>query len=402
MFYLNYICNLPQLFAVMPQPLQNINVYPALATWKKNAAGECPIHISIDVDGKRAAFPSIKKKVKPAEWDSAAKKVKGIHNNAGIINALIRQKIGEYEAEFTAKQLQDVRITKASVKKQIKGNDSGQDFYKFCGQQIEAVNYKSSTQKNYRGEVTKLKKYVAELSFSDITYSFLQGYERYMRDKLHNKDNTVWKSLKFMNTMIGQAVKIGGIISKNPFKEYSRGKYKQGIPVYLEWGEVQELHKAVVGKPMTNARRLSGYYALLSYYSGLRFGDAITFTYDKKVIEDSNGKRLVLYAQKNGEIVSIQFTKYIAEIVDYIRDKPIDITNQEFNEDIKFIAGLAGITKDISSHSGRHSFAMRCSELGMSIDDVQKLLGHGQRKSTEIYFRIKNKRLDQSMKIWEQ
>jgi integrase len=153
---------------------------------------------------------------------------------------------------------------------------------------------------------------------------------------------------------------------------------------------------------MSDSIRLTGYYALLSYYSGLRFGDAVSFDYKKKVIEDSTGKRLVLYAAKNGEIVSIAFTKYIAEVVEFIKDKTITITNQDFNSNLKIITGIAEIAKDVSSHTGRHSFAMRCAELGMSIDDVQKLLGHNKRSSTEIYFRIKNRRLDDVMKKWEE
>jgi integrase len=152
---------------------------------------------------------------------------------------------------------------------------------------------------------------------------------------------------------------------------------------------------------MSDYMRLIGYYYLLSFYSGLRFSDTTTFDYKKKVTEDTTGKRLVLYATKNGEIVSIAVNKYISEVIEYLRGKPIVITNQEFNDAVKSLASIADIEKDISSHTGRHSFAMRCAELGMNIDDVQKLLGHGQRKSTGIYFRIKNKRLDDVMKKWE-
>lgn len=380
--------------------IQNINVYAALATWKKNSAGECPIHISIDINGKRASFPSIKKKVKPSDWDSDSRCVKKSHLSHVVINALIKKKIAEYETELTAKQLQSIKVTKASVKRQVKGMDTGQDFYKFCRNQIEVSNYKDSTRKNYNGEITKLEQYAATLTFKDINYQWLQEWSNYMRVKLNNQDNTVWKSLKFLNTMIGQAIKIGGIIAENPFKEFSRGKYKQGIPVYLEWPEIQELHKTVKEGNMEDSTRLVGYYALLSYYSGLRFGDAIKFKYSDKVTEDSTGKRLMLYAEKNGEIVSISFNKYIEEVTDYLRDKPIDIDNQTFNDTLETIRGMTKIRKNITSHTGRHSFGMRCAELDISIERTQKLMGHIQQKSTSIYYRVKNKSLDQEMQKW--
>jgi site-specific recombinase XerD len=380
--------------------IQSINVYPCLATWKKNKAGESPIHISIDIDGKRAAFPSIKKKVKPVEWDSDGRKVKNSNLAASVINALIKVKVSEYEREFTAKQLQGVKVTRQSVKKQVKGQDTGQDFYKFCRNQITVGDYADSTRKNYRGEVTKLEAYSATLTFKEINYQWLQEWSNYMRSDLDNQDNTVWKSLKFLNTMMHQAMKIGGIVAENPFKEFSRGRYKQGIPTYLEWVEVQKLHESIKTGALSDEHRLVGYYSLLSYYSGLRFGDAVKFRYSDKVIEDSTGKRLVLYAQKNGEIVSIAFNKYIEEVTEYIRDKPLKIDNQTFNEGLDVIRGVSKIRKKITSHTGRHSFGMRCAELDISIERTQKLMGHIQQKSTAIYYRVKNKSLDDEMQKW--
>lgn len=381
--------------------MQNINIYATIAGWKMDKAGLCPIHISIDIDGKRAAFPAIKKRVKPDDWDNASKRVKSGHPNAAHFNALIAQKIGEYQNSFTKQQLHGLTITKDKAKKILLGSDGNKSFYEFSRNQIDIINYKSATKKNYKGEITKMEKFASTILFSEITYSWLQLYEQYMRATLNNQGNTVWKSLKFINTMLNLAIKAGGIIEKNILKEYGRGKYKQGIPVYLEWAEVQILHDTIKSKHMPENIRLSGYYSLLSYYSGLRFADAVSFDYNKKVIHDAQGDRLLLYTAKTGKIVSIAFTKYIKEVVEYIRDKPIQIENNEFNDHLKIIRGIAGINKDITSHTARHSFAMRCAELGMSIDDVQELLGHEQRKSTMIYFKIKGKRLDEAMSKWE-
>jgi len=380
--------------------MENVNIYAVLATWKKNKQGLSPIHINIDVNGKRAAFPSLKKHVKPEQWDSDKRQVKG-HPNQVVLNALIRQRIAEYEGEITKKQLSHTRITKNTVKKQVKaGTGNNQDFLKFCREQIQVKDYSSETTRTYESEVSKIEQKYEAVYFPDIDYTWLQGYENYMRKDLLNHDNTVWKSFKFMNTMMNSAIK-AGIIQRNPFDDYDRGNYKQGIPLYLEWHEAQAFHNALKTKPITEYLQLIGYYALLSYYSGLRFGDSVTFNYEKKVINAASGRRLLLYTSKTGEIVSIAFTKYITEIVDHIKDKPLKITNQEFNKSLKSLQAIAEIKKDISSHAFRHGFAMRCAELGMSIDEVQRLMGHTKRQTTEIYFKIKDKRLDDSMKRWE-
>lgn len=358
----------------------------------------------------RAAIPGTNKRVyrnlgiaiAPANWDAKSQQVK-----RGPDHASINPKIWQEKADVL-KRFEDLHkdgqpFTLDNITSCLHGLEiaSNTDFYHFAREQVKVKTYSSETRRTYNSEISKMEQFQPDLNFSQINFAWLQKYEQYMRDKLTNHPNTIWKSFKFISTIVNAAIKTGGIITDNPFRTFKRGTYKQGIPSYLEWGELQELHKAIKTKPMNDHLRLIGYYSLLSAYSGLRYGDSVKFDYSKKVMETDTGRRLLLYAAKNGEIISIAFTTYISEVVDFIRDKPIVITNQEFNRGVGSLRAIAGIDKDISSHSFRHTFAMRCSELGMSIDDVQKLLGHNKRSSTEIYFKVRNKRLDEAMQKWD-
>lgn len=351
-------------------------------------------------------YRNLDEKINPLQWDKKAGICKKGHKDCERINQLIFEERTQLIKEFQADWKNNIDFTASHINARLKRiySDTTKDFYAFCREQIGIKKYSSETRRTHRSEVSKMEQYSPVLSFSDITYKWLQGYEHWMRtgtkERLPNHPNTIWKSLKFINTMLNAAIRIGGIIKDNPMKEYDRGNYRQGIPVYLEWKEVEQLHDVVKTKPMTEYLRLIGYYSLLSCYAGLRFFDCVNFNYSKKVIEDSNGKRLILYAAKNGEIVSIAFTKYINEIVEYIKDKPIKITNQEFNAGLKSLRAIAEITKDFSAHACRHGFAMRLAELGISIEDAQKLMGHNKRSSTEIYYRVKSARLDAAMQKW--
>lgn len=381
--------------------MESVNITPMLATWKESKkTGLCPVHINVVINGKRFAFPSAKVKVRAADWDNDKKCIKPGVENASLLNGKIAMMRRNIEADLSKKQLLGQKLNKVSVKKQVRSKAGGQDFYKFCLEQIAIKNYSSESRRTYVSEVSKLQQFAPDLTFQDLDYAFLQKYEAYMRSTLGNAPNTLWKSLKFINTMCNLAMSIGGYIESNPVEDFDRGKYEQGIPEYLEWSEVQQLHKEVKTGPLPEDLKLIGYYSLLSCYSGLRFSDATRFAYDKFVIEDSRGKRLLLYAKKNGEIVSMPFTKEIAEVVEYIKDRPISITNQEFNRYLKVIGKSAKLKKVLKSHIFRHSFAMRCAELGMSEETVQHLLGHKDRKSTRIYFRIKNNRVDLEMEKW--
>ncbi len=383
--------------------MKNINIYPVLATWKKSKKdGRCPIHVCVDIDNKRISFPSIKRKVLLEEWDEQSKQVRSNALNASLINATIKKFIGDLPAKFLKKELLGHDVTREGIKREMKLGEESQNFYNFCLEQIKLSRYSHNTTRVATHEVGKIKKFRSELCFRDINFDFFQRYESYMRDELQNQTNTIWKSFKLLNGMLNRAVKIGGIIQKNPMIDYDRVRYKQCIPPYLEWHEVLKLKEQLKTNPAIKERcRMVGYYFLLSCTSGLRFSDSIRFNYPEFVIEDSNGRRLILSTVKTGEIVSIIFTKDIAEIVDYLKDKSITITNQEYNRELKILAGITGLSKSLKSHMARHSFGMRCAELGLSEDDVQKLLGHSSNQHTKVYFRIKNNRLDDVMKKWD-
>ena len=55
---------------------------------------------------------------------------------------------------------------------------------------------------------------------------------------------------------------------------------------------------------------------------------------------------------------------------------------------VKKVAGKAGISKPVSPHVLRHTFAVNCIKKGISTRVLQTLLGHERLASTEIYFNL--------------
>ena len=70
------------------------------------------------------------------------------------------------------------------------------------------------------------------------------------------------------------------------------------------------------------------------------------------------------------------------------------ISNQKINSYLKEIARLTGISKNITHHSARHTFATTVMlERGIDIKTVSSLLGHSSLKSTEVYAKVTRKHL---------
>lgn len=64
---------------------------------------------------------------------------------------------------------------------------------------------------------------------------------------------------------------------------------------------------------------------------------------------------------------------------------------------LKEIADLCGIKKNLTFHLARHTFATMSLSKGVPMESVSKMLGHTNIKTTQIYARITNKKIEHDM-----
>ena len=64
------------------------------------------------------------------------------------------------------------------------------------------------------------------------------------------------------------------------------------------------------------------------------------------------------------------------------------LTRQGFWKIVKGYALEAGITKEITPHTLRHSFALHLLENGASVKDIQTMMGHADISSTQVYVQL--------------
>ena len=74
-------------------------------------------------------------------------------------------------------------------------------------------------------------------------------------------------------------------------------------------------------------------------------------------------------------------------------------SNQRFNGYLKEVAAICGINKDLTTHTGRHSFATTILiENGCSLNAAGEMLGHESERTTKIYAKTTDVRIAMDMK----
>lgn len=277
---------------------------------------------------------------------------------------------------------------------QIDSNNHRLTFENYCCAFIDenTNERRESTIKYYHGEISKFKDfYKGDILLKRIDEDIITQYKQWMFDK-KNKHNTVWKSLKFLKTILAAAER-KGLIASNPFKRMKPFKYDQPKRDYLTSEEVMAIKNLDIEK--SHQLYSTKYWFLIQCYTGLRAGDLVQLN----LAEIKQKRKIHIKMNKTRDDLSVPVNG--EEVIEFIEKAgPFNITLQEYNRRLKSISVIAGI-KSITSHIGRHAFAMRVLETGSSKEVLQKLLGHKNFKTTEIYGKISDARVEREFKNFD-
>lgn len=243
------------------------------------------------------------------------------------------------------------------------------------------------------------------MTFKDVTPEWIEGFKEYLdrtarcRDKRkHIKTDETTKPLSqnskcsYFNKLracINQAFE-DRIIPHNPLRGIEGFKAGETERCYLTLEEVKAMAE-------THCKYPALYNAFLfSCLTGLRKSDIEKMRW-KEVKQQGEFTRIIFKQKKTGgqEYLDInpQAVQYMG-----VRREPDERVFTGFKYSSYMITELrmwairAGVTKDITFHSGRHTFAVLMLDLGAEIYTVQKLLGHKEIATTEIYAKIMDKK----------
>jgi site-specific recombinase XerD len=140
---------------------------------------------------------------------------------------------------------------------------------------------------------------------------------------------------------------------------------------YFNMEFINATHKAILAR------------FLFSCFTGLRISDI-----QKLTIDNIGGDMLFFTAEKTGKIQKIMLNETALSFIDPEVVFYGKFTGEYINRELKFISKACGISKRISFHVARHTFATNYLLSGGNVVNLQKLLGHSKITETMIYVHI--------------
>lgn len=197
------------------------------------------------------------------------------------------------------------------------------------------------------------------------------------------------------------------LIKSNPLAEIEQPKTQRKLPDTLSIDEIN----LMVSKIVKNKNEYYRNIAIIEtmYGCGLRVSELIHLKLSDlhldedflKVTGKGNKQRLVPISQINKKCIM----NYLKKSRSKNKINPTDTDTLFLNRRgkgltramiftiVKNLTKLAGIKKNISPHTFRHSFATHLLENGADLKTIQQILGHESITTTEIYTHLDNKAL---------
>ena len=241
------------------------------------------------------------------------------------------------------------------------------------------------------------------VSLTEVLPKDVEGFTKSLVRK-GKSPATVTRSVASIKSFYNCLIALGKV-DRNPAKGVAPAKVERKLPQVLTGKEVE----LFLEQP--ECTDLKGYRdrAMLEllYATGIRVSELIDLDLDDLNLP---GGVLKCYSKGKERIIPLYQTaiRALSEYVHNVRPQLVEdveetalfvnmngerMSRQGFWKLIKYYQEKAGIQKDITPHTLRHSFAAHLLENGADLRSIQEMLGHADISSTQIYSKLLNQKL---------
>lgn len=241
---------------------------------------------------------------------------------------------------------------------------------------------------NYLETFTK-----GNLKFADLNEKFCNEFKEYLLTTKSNKSskttlaqNSAVSYFNKLKATLKQAYK-DGYLTTDLNAKIEPIKQAETRRNFLTIEELNSLVKTECNNPLLKRA------ALFSALTGLRFSDIKNLVWGELEYIEGNGYFIQFKQQKTKGVEMMPISEQAYSLLGE-RKEPTDkvfegLTYSAYeNKHLYQWIGAAGITKDITFHCFRHTFATLQLSKGTDIYTVSKMLGHRELKTTQIYAKI--------------
>lgn len=259
-----------------------------------------------------------------------------------------------------------------------------------------------NTLQSYRRDIVQLEEYMNEnkLSYQKVTEEDMRRYFSYLQ-QTGKKTSTISRNVASIRSFYQFLVR-NKKIKKDPTEKIQSPKVEKKAPSVLTSSEIElllEQPKNIDLKGIRDKAMLE-----FAYATGMRVSEIISLN-----IEDVNLKDGLVNCRTSARQRKIPLGSLsLRALADYIENsRPILIkddsvealfvntngkrlTRQGFWKIVRYYKEQAHITKDITPHVLRHSFATHLLQNGADLKSIQTMLGHSDISSTQVYMQFQD------------
>ena len=366
-----------------------------------------PIMLQIIKDGKSKLI-STGISCLENEWDgNELKKQHANYQKRNLILSNLKSKALKIIDEFNSDEV-DFTLSDFEAKYRGEKNNSKITVFEHFQDIIKMMNSSGRTgnARSYKDTCNSFFKFHidTDLSFKNLNVTLIENYEAHLRGR-GNQDSGIANRMRTLRAVYNSAIR-NGIVKKEcyPFDKYKISKLKgKGLKRALSRQEVKKMLEVNIDE-RPDLVEVKNFFTFSYFTRGINFVDMMKLK-KESIMEDkfeyirskTKGRFLIKILPPVRTILdyylSRSSTNYVFPILLKNDLTPMQIENRKhkmlkkFNNDLKELAMLAGVEKNVTSYVIRHSFATNSKQMGISTDVISQSMGHSNVNITNSYLK---------------
>ena len=256
------------------------------------------------------------------------------------------------------------------------------NFLQYMEQSIKQENIREGTRKHKICTLEAIRRFGQIKTTKDLTRENLVAFDQWLRDGTRSDVaiNNYHKNIRIYTKRLATE----NVINIDPYDlvKFKRGKCKEREP--LSEAELKKLRTIKLEGKLDKVRDLFVFAA----YTGLAYCDVQSFSFDtmtelQGTLYYIDGSRL-----KTGSKFFTPILKPAMEVLKKYDFKLPRISNQKANDYLHLIQAAMKLNKNLTFHIARHSFATLALAHDVPIENVARMLGHQNIRTTQIYAKV--------------